>query len=109
VRRLLTLMALALSLPAVRPRTGFSPATPMPLPEGTELATFPAPRRFSLSGRVQPEVDPEASGPPGRCPQRPTSTPGASPGRLITSVNAATRNRMPCPWPRPIACARNLA
>jgi hypothetical protein len=61
VRRLLTLMALVLSLPAVRPRTGFSPATPMPLPEGTELATFPAPRRFVLAGRVQPAIDPEAS------------------------------------------------
>ncbi|MFT5775661.1 hypothetical protein [Hyphomonas sp.] len=43
VRRLLTLMALALTLPAVRPRTGFTPATPTPLPEGTELVTFPAP------------------------------------------------------------------
>ena len=32
----------------------------MPLPEGTELVTFPAPRRFALSGRVQPNVDPDA-------------------------------------------------
>ena len=62
VRRLLTLMALALTLPAVRPRTGLTPATPVPLPEGTEIVTFPAPYRFALSGRVQPEVDPEASG-----------------------------------------------
>jgi|GEM_PF-2396604 len=31
-----------LTLPAVRPRTGFTPATPTPLPEGTELVTFPA-------------------------------------------------------------------
>ena len=44
VRRLLTLMALALTLPAVRPRTGLTPATPAPLPEGTEIAAFPAPR-----------------------------------------------------------------
>tara|TARA_R110000787_G_scaffold227833_1_gene335494 strand:+ start:179 stop:796 length:618 start_codon:yes stop_codon:yes gene_type:complete len=61
VRRLLTLMALALSLPAVRPRTGLTPATPVPLPEGTEIVTFPAPYRFALSGRVQPAVDPDAS------------------------------------------------
>ncbi|WP_373005580.1 hypothetical protein [Hyphomonas sp.] len=60
VRRLPTLMALALSLPAVRPRTGLTPATPTPLPEGAEIATFPAPRRFALSGRVQPEADPDA-------------------------------------------------
>ena len=62
VRRLLTLMALALTLPAVRPRTCLTPATPTPLPEGTETITFPAPYRFALSGRVQPEVDPDASG-----------------------------------------------
>jgi hypothetical protein len=62
VRRLLTLMALALTLPAVRPRTGLTPATSVPLPEGTELITFPAPRRFALSGRVQPDLDPDASG-----------------------------------------------
>ena len=62
VRRLLTLMALALTLPGVRPRTGLTPATPAPLPEGAELVSFPAPYRFALSGRVQPEVDPEASG-----------------------------------------------
>ena len=61
VRRLLTLMALGLSLPAVRPRTGLTPATPAPLPEGTERVTFPAPYRFALSGRVQPAVDPDAS------------------------------------------------
>ena len=61
VRRLLTLMALALELAPVRPRTHHTPATPMPLPEGTETVTFPAPYRFALSGRVQPEVDPEAS------------------------------------------------
>ena len=61
VRRLLTLMALALTLPAVRPRTGLTPATPVPLPEGTELVTFPAPYRFALSGRVQPPVDSDAS------------------------------------------------
>ena len=61
VRRLLTLMALALTLPAVKQRNGLTPATPSPLPEGTELVTFPAPYRFALSGRVQPEVDPEAS------------------------------------------------
>ena len=34
VRRLLTLMALGLTLPAVRLRTGLTPATPVPLPEG---------------------------------------------------------------------------
>ncbi len=62
VRRLLTLMALALTLPAVRPRTCLTPATPVPLPEGTEIVTFPAPYRFALSGRVQRDVDPEASG-----------------------------------------------
>ena len=62
VRRLLTLMALALTLPAVRPRTHLTPATPAPLPEGTETVTFPDPYRFALSGRVQPQVDPEASG-----------------------------------------------
>ena len=62
VRRLLTLMALALSLPAVRPRTCLTPATPVPLPEGTEIVTFPAPYRFALSGRVQAEVDLDASG-----------------------------------------------
>ena len=61
VRRLLTLMALALTLAPVRPRTGLTPAAPAPLPEGTETVTFPAPYRFALSGRVQPEVDPEAS------------------------------------------------
>ena len=61
VRRLLTLMALALTLAPVRPRTGLTPATPAPLPEGTEIVTFPAPYRFALSGRVQPDVDPEAS------------------------------------------------
>ncbi|WP_340692891.1 hypothetical protein, partial [Hyphomonas sp.] len=61
VRRLLTLMALALTLPAVRPRTGLTPATTAPLPEGTEIVTFPAPNRFALSGRVQPTVAPEAS------------------------------------------------
>ena len=61
VRRLLTLMALALTLAPVRPRTGLTPATPAPLPEGTEIVTFPAPYRFALSGRVQPPVDPEAS------------------------------------------------
>ena len=60
VRRLLTLMALALELAPVRPR--LTPATPVPLPEGTERVTFPAPYRFALSGRVQPAVDPEASG-----------------------------------------------
>ena len=59
VRRLLTLLALALTLPAVRPRTRLTPATPAPLPEGTEIVTFPAPRRFALSGRVQPQVDPD--------------------------------------------------
>ena len=62
VRRLLTLMALSLTLPAVRPRTGLTPATPAPLPEGTEIVSFPAPYRFALSGRVQPDVDPDASG-----------------------------------------------
>ncbi|WP_373009615.1 hypothetical protein [Hyphomonas sp.] len=56
VRRLLVLMALALRLAPVRPR-----ATSLPLLEGTELVTFPAPRRFALSGRVQPAVAPEAS------------------------------------------------
>ena len=61
VRRLLTLMALALELAPVRPRTHHTPAAPMPLPEGTETVTFPAPRRFALSGRVQPDVDPDAS------------------------------------------------
>ena len=63
VRRLLTLMALALALELapVRPRTRLTPATPTPLPEGTEIVTFPAPYRFALSGRVQPEVDPDAS------------------------------------------------
>tara|TARA_R110000765_G_scaffold425038_1_gene537064 strand:- start:103 stop:711 length:609 start_codon:yes stop_codon:yes gene_type:complete len=50
VRRLLTLMALALELAPVCPRP--TPATPMPLPEGTDIATFPAPRRFALSGRI---------------------------------------------------------
>ena len=60
VRRLLTLMALALELAPVRPRTHHTPATPTPLPAGTEIATFPAPRRFALSGRVQPTVDPDA-------------------------------------------------
>ena len=60
VRRLLTLMALALTLPSVRPRTRLTPAAPTPLPEGTELVTFPASYRFALSGRVQPEVDPDA-------------------------------------------------
>ncbi|MFH1518147.1 MAG: hypothetical protein ABIH17_09760, partial [Pseudomonadota bacterium] len=48
VRRLLTLMALALTLPAVRPRTRLTCATHTPLPEGTEIVTFPAPRRFAL-------------------------------------------------------------
>ena len=61
VRRLLTLMALALELAPVRPRTCLTPATPTLLPEGTETVTFPAPYRFALSGRVQPDVDPEAS------------------------------------------------
>ena len=61
VRRLLTLMALALTLAPVRPRTGLTQATPVPLPEGTQIVTFPAPYRFALSGRVQPEVDPDAS------------------------------------------------
>ena len=56
VRRLLTLMALSLALPPPQPPR----ATPVPLPEGTELVTFPAPRRFALSGRVQPNVDPDA-------------------------------------------------
>ena len=60
--RPLTLMALALTLPAVRPRTDHTPATPMPLPAGTETVTFPAPYRFALSGRVQPDVDLDASG-----------------------------------------------
>ena len=50
VRRLLTLMALALELAPVRPR--LTPATPAPLPEGTEIATFPSPRRFALSARI---------------------------------------------------------
>jgi hypothetical protein len=62
VRRLLTLMALGISLPAVRSRTDLTLATPTPLPEGTELVSFPAPYRFALSGRVQPAVDPDASG-----------------------------------------------
>ena len=48
VRRLLTLMALALELAPVRPRTGLTPATTSPLPEGTEIVTFPAPYRFAL-------------------------------------------------------------
>lgn len=48
VRRLLTLMALALTLPAVRPRTRLTCAAPTPLPEGTEIVTFPTPRRFAL-------------------------------------------------------------
>ena len=61
VRRLLTLMALALELAPVRPRTCLTPAAPVPLPEGTETVTFPASYRFALSGRMQPEVDPEAS------------------------------------------------
>jgi len=61
VRRLLTLMALALTLAPVRLRTCLALAAPVPLPEGTETVTFPAPYRFALSGRIQPPVDPEAS------------------------------------------------
>ena len=42
-----------LALWAVRPRTGLTLATPTPLPEGTEILTFPDPYRFALSGRVR--------------------------------------------------------
>ena len=50
VRRLLTLMALALELAPVRPR--LTPATSSPHPAATEIATFPSPRRFALSARI---------------------------------------------------------
>ncbi|KCZ93339.1 hypothetical protein [Hyphomonas johnsonii] len=58
VRRLLTLMALALQLAPVHPRAR---AVSTPLPDGVELISFPAPRRFALSARLQAAFDPDAS------------------------------------------------
>ena len=118
VRRLLTLMALVLTLAPVRPR--INPA-PDPTEAGVETVSFPTPRRFGLTPPYPGWI---RAPPTARCLLRP-SLPGsvrsmpfwkipacmqsASHAPLSASANAASRARLCCRWRPPIGCARNSA
>lgn len=93
LRRLILLMALALSLPPVRPRgpAGPGPGPEPELPEGVELAVFPRlqPRRLSLLPPRTPFAGTgqiwDMSGPPGAAPGPVT------PWRLMARIAALQR------------------
>ena len=118
VRRLLTLMALALTLAPVRPR--INPA-PDPTEASVETVSFPTPRRFGLTPPYPGWI---RAPPTARCLLRP-SLPGsvrsmpcwktpacmqsASHAPLSASANAASRARLCCQWRPPTGCAPNSA
>ena len=120
VRRLLTLMALALTLAPVRPR--INPA-PDPTEAGVETVSFPTPRRFGLTApypgsvRALSGLDSCMSYSPSLpgsvrsmpCWKTPACMQSALHAPLSASANAASRARLCCRWRPPIGCARNSA